>query len=206
MVIKLTESDKLLISSAITDAERITSAEIAVVITPASDGYASHNFLIGLVLGGVICSCLWFLGIAVSFPFLFSVQLLVICMVVFVPFLRNFCIYLIPKNIQLHRAAHRAYSEYMTVSRNVPAFVPVVLLYISLAEHYAHIIADRAVMEKTQDEAWDNVIKEFIAGMKTSSICDSCINAINKIAAQLTGHFPASQNPNYIGDHIIETK
>lgn len=206
MVAKLTEREKQEISYAIMEAEKQAAAEIAVVIAPASDGYMSHVFLIGLLPGSLLAGSFWLANIITSFLLLLAIQLSVICAFSFIPFLRTSCLSIIPKNIQSHRASHRAYAEYIAVSRNVPASVPVVLLYISLAEHYAHIITGRLVNEKIAGENWDSVIKEFTAGMKKSSICDSCIKAINKIAALLTVHFPAGQNPNYIGDHIIETK
>ncbi len=206
MVVKLTDADKQLISSAIAKAERITSAEIAVVIAPASDAYTSHIFSIGLLAGSLIATGYWFAGMATYFPFLLFIQLSVICAISCSPILRNFCLRLIPKNIQIHRASHRAYAEYMAVSRNVPASVPVVLLYISLAEHYSHIITGSLVNEKILGSIWENVIKEFTVEMQKSPVCDSCVNAIAKISELLVPYFPAGKNQNYISDHIIETK
>jgi putative membrane protein len=206
MVAKLTTQEKQEISSAIMEAEKLTGAEIAVVIAPASDGYMSHVFLIGLLLGSLLACSFWFAHIINSFLIFLAIQLSVICAYSFIPPLRNSCLYFIPSNIQRHRASHRAYAEYVLVSRNVPASVPVVLLYISLAEHYAHIIPGRLINEKIPEEHWDYVVKEFIVQIHKSTVCNSCIGSIAKIAELLAPHFPAANNPNYISDHIIETK
>jgi len=206
MVAKLTEQEKQKISSAIMEAEKLTGAEIAVAVTNASDGYISFAIVIGFMLGSLLSCGVWFFSAITSFPHLFFIQLSSICIFSFVPFLRNACLLIIPKNMKHHRASQRAYAEYMAVSRSVPAEVPVILLYISLAEHYAHIIPGRLINEKIAGKNWDNVINEFTAEIQPASLCDSCINAIRKISTLLEQDFPASKSPNYISDHVIETK
>jgi putative membrane protein len=199
----LSQENKEAISAAIREAEKVTSAEIVVVVAPVSDAYQSHIVLFGLAVGSFFSSILWAEKLLTAFPYLLMVQLAVISIFSFTPALRSFCISFIPKQILHHRAAHRAFAEYLAVSQKVSYPTPIVVLYVSLAEHYAHILPSRLVREKIPDEIWDSVIREFIATMTKTELHDACISTIQHITKLLTTHFPAGKEVNYISDKVI---
>jgi len=193
MVKSVSPELKETIAKAIAEAERRTSAEVVVVVLPASDPYQSHLMSYGLALGSLIGMGLWTEKIVTGFPVLFGIQVAAIMAMLFVPFLGSLCLKLIPKRVMHHHAARRAFEEFLIVSRHVPAERPVVILYISLAERYVHVLHSRAILQKVPNEAWEAVVQEFTALMKKSSLQEACDAAIQRITRTLEPCFPVNR-------------
>jgi len=179
-----------IIATAITRAKHTTSAEIVAVVSKASDTYQSYVLLYGLMLGSMIAMGLWAERFVTDFPLLLAVQLGVTMMFSLLPWLHKPLVRLVPKHVRYRRAAHRAFEEYLVVTRHISAATPVLLFYVSLAERYAHILPGRSVREKIPDREWDAVIAEFTASMKTAGLERACTGAISRMAAMLAAHFP----------------
>lgn len=203
MVKSLSQTDKQKIASAITEAEKTTSAEIVLVVSGISDAYQSYILLIALAIGSLLAGMLLTANLITSLPYLLLIQLTIIALFPFIPPIRNLCIYFVPRKILYHRAAHRAYEEYINISHNIPATVPIVIFYISLAERYAHILSDRLVREKIPDGIWDSAIDEFTKTVTAKGLTDACIEAIQHITNQLAPYFPAENNRNYLSNEVI---
>lgn len=193
MVKELSPQLRETIAKAIAEAEQRTSAEIVLVVLPASDAYQSYLMSYGLALGSLIGMGLWLEKIVTGFPLLFGVQVAAIMVMLFVPLLGGLCLKLIPRRVLHHHAARRAFEEYLVVSRHVPAEKPVVLLYISLAERYVHILHSRAVLQKIPNESWEAVIQEFTTLMKKSGLREACVAAVQSITSTLEPHFPGNR-------------
>jgi putative membrane protein len=192
MVKALTKTNRHAVAGAVTEAEKSTSTKLAVVVAPASDAYHSYCMLYGLCLGSVISMALWMEKLTTDFPLLLLIQLAAIALLSLTP-ARHLCVRLVPKRVRHHRAAHRAYEEYMIASRHhVSPATPLVLLYVSLAERYAHILTSRSVHEKIPDSEWNAVIAEFTSVMSKEGLESACINATQHAAKLLTPHFPKS--------------
>ena len=187
MVKKLSPELKETIAKAIAEAGHRTRAEIVAVVLPASDSYQNYLLLYGLTLGSLIGMGLWMEKIVTGFPLLFGIQVTAILVTLFV--LRGLCVLLVPKRVLHHHAARRAFEEYLIGSRQVPAETPVVLLYISLAERYVHILHSRAVLQKVPNETWETVIHEFTAHMKSEGLQKACVTAIQSMTRALEPHF-----------------
>lgn len=206
MVKLFSHADREAVAQAIAEAERKTCAELVIVVAPASDIYQDYMLLYGLIAGSTIGFGLWASKTIVIFPFLFAIQLVAMGLLVFIPWLQHLCLRLVPKRIRHHRAAHRACEEYLAVSRHIPAATPIVLLYVSVAEHYAYILTSRLVREKITDERWNSVIREFSGGIRKLGLRDSCINAIKRMAELIAPHFPEGDEVHSFSNHVIEIK
>jgi len=204
MVKHLSRADKNNIAAAIAESERHTSAELAVVIAPASDPYQSFMLLYGLFLGSMVDLGLWEENIVPDFPILLAIQIAAISLLTFAPWLRHLCLRCVPMHIRHHRAGKRAYEEYLIVSRHVSSSVPIVLLYISLAEHYAHILQSRQVREKISDEHWQAIIRELTSSVASTGLAGACIKAVQHSAELLALNFPEQGQPHEHVRHIIE--
>ena len=204
MVKILSKVDKEALTQAISEAERTTSAELVVVIAPASDVYQSYLLLYGLISGSTIGLALWIAKIITAFPLLLTIQLVAMALLSFIPWLRHICLRLVPKRILHHRAAHRAYEEYLSVSRHVSSETPIVLLYVSLAEHYAHILTSRSVREKIPDKNWNTIIDELTTAIPSVGIKTACIKAIGMAAKLLAPHFVERGEIHNLAHNVIE--
>jgi len=206
MVKLLSQIDKAAIADAITKAERTTRAELVTVVALASDAYQSYFLTYGLLLGSALDIGLWSTKTLSAFPWLLAIQLVVMALFSFIPCVRHLFVWLVPEHIRHHRAAHRAYEEYLTISRHVSAATPVVLLYISIAEHYAHILTSRLVQEKIPDENWNAVVNKLIAAIPLEGIPTACIKTIQYAAELLAQYFPETGQAHQIDHTVIEGK
>jgi len=206
MVKILSDNDKKLIEKAIAEAEQKTCAEIVTVIAPASDAYQSYIMLYGLVIGSIISTLLWKTKLVSAFPLLLLTQLATIAIFSYIPWLRHFLLTFIPRRIRNHRAAHRAYEEYLKISHYASATTPIVLLYISIIEHYTHIITSRLVREKVANTQWEEVINKLTGSIKNEGFQNSCVKAINNSVELLVPYFPANGEKNAISNSVREIK
>ncbi|GJG93693.1 TPM domain-containing protein [Cupriavidus pauculus] len=80
-----------------------------------------------------------------------------------------------------------------------------VLLYINLADHAVELLADRGIDARVRPEAWQQICVELTQGLAHDLSVKPVLDAIGKIHALLTQHFPTSNghNPNELDDRPI---
>ena len=200
----LTPNEKETLAALIAQAETKTKAELVLVIAKASDAYQSNVLLYGLALGSVIDIALWYLHWLTSFPLLLMIQLGVTALLSLVPVLAREVIRFIPKHVTHHRASHRAYEEYQRINHLLPAGTPIALLYISLAERYAHMLTSRDVREKIPEATWDAIISEFTNAARVGNVGAACIQAMTNSADVLIADFPQQGAKHTAYPNIIE--
>lgn len=205
MVRILSKNYKEAVAKAIAEAEKLTSAELVCVIAPASDPYQGILLLYGLIAGSVVALGLWAAKIITVFPLLLAIQLAFMALLAFTPFRDQF-IQFVPKGIRHHRAARRAYEEYLIVSQHVSAQTPIALIYISLAERYVHILTSRSVREKIPDKNWNGVIDTLAAAMRSEGLQTACIHSIRYTADLLAPHFPEKGEAHRLDASIKEIR
>ncbi len=80
-----------------------------------------------------------------------------------------------------------------------------VLLYLSLREHRADIVADQAIAAKVSPEIWGDAMAALIDHVRAGRPGDGMAEAIRQMGVVLAEHFPrGSDNPNELPDRLIE--
>jgi putative membrane protein len=80
-----------------------------------------------------------------------------------------------------------------------------VLLYLSIAERRAEIIADDAIHSRVPAETWGKAMAAVIAGVRDDRPGDGMADAVARIGLVLSEHFPRSGKPvNELPDRLIE--
>ncbi|MDP1630654.1 MAG: TPM domain-containing protein [Caulobacter sp.] len=80
-----------------------------------------------------------------------------------------------------------------------------VLLFASLAEHRAEVIADEGIYSVAPKEAWDEVVALLIDGLKRKKPADGYVAAIEAAGRVLAAHVPPrADNPNELPDRLVE--
>lgn len=88
--------------------------------------------------------------------------------------------------------------------------VPVVMLFVSVAEHYVEIITNVVASEAIPDSVWDGIVDEFIEAVQRDEVQQGFENAIARTGLELVKYFPAvldetdSPLPNRLPDRLIE--
>ena len=96
-------------------------------------------------------------------------------------------------------ALFRASAEHRTVAATG------VLLYLSLDEHRAEIIADAGIHDRVSPDVWGHAMAALVSAVKDGRPGDGMAAAVEEIGVVLAEHFPRSAgNPNELPDRLIE--
>ena len=80
-----------------------------------------------------------------------------------------------------------------------------VLLYVSLREHRADIVADEAIAAKVTPEVWGDAMVALIDRVRAGKPGEGMAEAVRQMGVVLAAHFPrGSENPNELPDRLIE--
>ena len=78
-----------------------------------------------------------------------------------------------------------------------------ILIFVSLAEHYARIIADDGIDARVPQSHWQGAVDALIAHAREGRVADGFIAAIEMCGAVLAEHFPRTDDsPNELPDRI----
>jgi putative membrane protein len=77
-----------------------------------------------------------------------------------------------------------------------------VLVYVSLAEHYARIVADEGIAEKVPAAEWQAAIDALTGHMSAGHIASGFIAAIERCGNVLAAHAPPDGSPNSLPDRL----
>lgn len=183
------------VAAAVGQAERETSAEIVLVVAPASDPYYAYTLLTGYFAGSVAAALT--AAVMPAVPLLIFVKLVMSLQLVgmgsasFVPALRRASIRFVPQALRLRRAHGRACEEYVQQAAGLSPEVPLVMLYVGVAERTARLLAARGVRAKVGEPALADVLEAFTAAMDAGNIETACIQAAARLGELLAPHFPA---------------
>ena len=220
----LTVEDHKRVSDAVALAESKTAGEIVTVVADRSDGYSDvafawaalvaftalaffalfPGFYLGLlesVLGG--WNHEWtnreVLGIATALAI--------------VKFLATWAILhwqplrfaLIPPPIKTARALSRSIDLFKVGAERRTHGRTGILIYLSMREHRAEIVADEAIASKVAPETWGEAMAAMLGHIKQGRVADGMIAAVGKVGEVLAEHFPRAENDtNELPDRLIE--
>lgn len=188
----VSEQDRERISEAIHAAERKTSGEIVCVLAhSSSDVTALPIFIASLIALALPWLLVEFTAmpvhrILVLQTFVFFALAILLCL----PRVR---VALVPRAAR-RAAAHRAAVEQFTI-RGIARKKDRtgILIFVSLAEHYARIIADEGIAGRVKQSEWQAAVDALVAHMKNGRIVDGFISAIEACEKVLTTHFPRTE-------------
>ena len=79
------------------------------------------------------------------------------------------------------------------------------LLYLSIDEHRAEIIADSAIHSRVDPSVWGEAMAALISAVRDGRPADGMANAVKQIGLVLAEHFPRSAgDTNELPDRLIE--
>ncbi len=80
-----------------------------------------------------------------------------------------------------------------------------ILIYLSLGERMAEIVADQAIHTAVPNERWGDAMAALVANVREGRIADGMIDAIGKVGAILIANLArASDDANELPDRLIE--
>ncbi|MET0596649.1 MAG: TPM domain-containing protein [Mesorhizobium sp.] len=206
----LSAEDHRRVSEAIRQAEARTSGEIFCVLARSSGSYFfAAGFMLALAMLAValvvafVLQEWWFeprltvFAAAEMAAFACALALLLI--------FPSLCLRLVPRHVQYTQAHDNALRQFLARNVHITTQRTGVLLFISLAERYAAVVADAGIDRQVRQEDWDGVVAELVEGARRGRPADGFVTAIASAGALLTAHFPIGQgDPNELDDHLVE--
>ncbi len=206
----LSAEDHRRVSEAIRQAEARTSGEIFCVLARSSGSYFfAAGFMLALAMLAValvvafVLQEWWFeprltvFAAAEMAAFACALALLLI--------FPSLCLRLVPRHVQYTQAHDNALRQFLARNVHITTQRTGVLLFISLAERYADVVADAGIDRQVRQEDWDGVVAELVEGARRGRLADGFVTAIASAGALLTAHFPIGQgDPNELDDHLVE--
>lgn len=112
---------------------------------------------------------------------------------------------LTPRTIKAQRVRARAIDLFKVGTEAKTLGRTGVLLYLSLKEHRADIVADEAIAAKVAPEVWGDAMDALIERVRAGEPGAGMAAAVTQMGAVLAQHFPrGSENPNELPDRLIE--
>ncbi|MEM8919638.1 MAG: hypothetical protein AAGE37_12350 [Pseudomonadota bacterium] len=221
-VSQFTGDDHRIVTTAVSQAEKATDGEIVTIVTAESDHYGDIAWAIsGLValtallvisffpelyLGtidwiaggwsGITALPYWALFAFAALKF-FGTRLILIW--------KPLLFLLIPPPIKNTRVRKRAVSLFTVSTDHRTVGRTGILLYLSMREHRAEIVADDAIVEKVEPAVWGDAMVALIDLVRERKPGEGMAEAVKQMGVVLKQHFPKTDNnPNELPDRLIE--
>jgi putative membrane protein len=210
MTKQLSEVDHRRVADAIRAAEKGTSGEIYCVLARQSGDYfypAAFAVLCAMVVVDLLAALaidrLW---LAIPLPWFAAAEacaaVAVLAMLWFFPAFR---IHLVPRHVRFRGAHDNALRQFLARNVHRTGGRTGVLIFVSLAEHYATVIADEGIDAKVPEEAWTQIVNDLVAHARADRLAEGYLDAIRSAGALLAQHFPsAPSDRNELDDHLAE--
>lgn len=194
----------------IREAESRTSGEIYCVVARSSDSYLYPAAF-------VLVSCIVLLGLPLALWLdhgwltvdhtIFAVAELaalgsVLAMLWLAPGLR---IHLTPRRLRYRRAHDNALKQFLAHNIHLTEHRTGVLIFVSLAERYAEIVADAGINDRVEQAEWNDIVADLVRDARAGRLVEGLDSAIGSAGALLAVQFPGSSGHlNELEDHVVE--
>lgn len=206
----VTSEDHEQIAAAIRDAESRTSGEIYCVVARSSDSYffpAAFALSVAILLlsfGAALFLHFWWFSMQIHV--FVGAQLLALASALAViwlfPALR---IHLVPRYLQYRRAHANAAKQFLARNVHITSARTGVLIFVSLGERYAEIVADSGINQRVEQENWNAIVTDLIEHAREKRLTEGFLGAIASVGGLLETHFPIREgDKNELPDHLVE--
>ena len=218
----LSAADRIRIGEAVTRAETSSDGEIVTIVSAESDSYND------VVLHWAVLALFFVLALVAAAPgmFLYALdraaggwsawtpgELLAILLfglaatflaARYIFGIRALRIALTPGATRARRVRRRAVLLFRLSAENRTRAKTGVLLYLSLAERRAEIVADASINALVTPETWGEAMAALIEAVREGRPADGMVAAVERIGDVLAAHFPRSaDDTNELPDKLI---
>ena len=200
----IAQADRARITDAIRAAETRTSGEIFCVIARYSSDYRLVPLAWAAALALLVPAPLIYLTLWPA-SLIYLVQLVVFVAAALALSLPAIRFRIVPRRTRHERAHAEAMRQFFAQGLDQTENRTGVLIYASLAERYAEIVADAGIHAKVTPDVWDQAIAALVAGMREGRAGDGFVAAIERCGAVLAEHFPpGALNRDELPNRLVE--
>jgi len=220
---RFTESEIARVTEAVTRAEAGTDGEIVTIVTGASDDYGDIALLWSALVMFLALAVIagwpeFFVGLIDRFwpgwhplwsprellAMLFAALALKFLVARLILSWTPLRVALTPAAVKARRVRRRAVACFRVGTERRTVGRTGVLIYLSLAEHRAEIIADEALHGKVTPETWGEAMAALLDGIRADRPGEGMAAAVERVGRVLAEHLPKSAgDPNQLPDRLI---
>ena len=200
----LSDVDRARIVEAIRLAETRTSGEIYCVFTRACSAYR-------------VFPIAWAAALALFLPLplihltawpavvIYALQLLTFIGALYLLTRERFRYRIVPRQTKTARTHQEALRQFAAHGLQHTELRTGVLIFVSVAERYAEIVADAGIATKVSPSVWDEAVAGLTSKIAAGRAADGFVATIDECATHLAEHFPPGAiNRNELPNAIVE--
>ena len=220
----LSPQDHELVTAAVCAAERNSDGEVVVIVAPRSDAYhdvALHYAVLAMLIVPAALALLpiswidWTTGLLfgwnaepgrgalmlVLFVLLALAFLAVRLLLTYMPFR----LALTPGRTKTRRVHRRAVEMFRTCCEIRTRGRTGIVIYLSVAERRAEILADKAIADQVEPEVWGEAMAVLVDEVKAGRPGQGLAKAVEQVGEVLVRILPPRvDNPNELPDRVVE--
>jgi putative membrane protein len=220
----LSDQEHTLVSATVAEAENATSGEIVTVVAERSDGYSDIALAWSAIVAFTAIAFLtafpdFYMGLVdrlwggwnnewsarAIFGLALLVGILKFAGMWLIQLWRPLKFLLIPGPIKTKRVRQRAVDLFKVGAERRTHGRTGVLIYLSMREHRAEIVADAAIAEKVPLETWGEAMIDMLAEIREGRLAEGMAAGVRDVGAVLAEHFPRdAEDTNELPDRLIE--
>jgi putative membrane protein len=220
----ITDADRDRISAAVSAAEGNSAGEIVTILTDRSDGYWDLALAWSAVVAATALLVLslapaFFLGLidrvtgawanewtpGEIFAVALGAATVKFLGMLIIQLWQPLKFWLIPPPVKARRVLARAITCFKVGAERRTHGRTGILIYLSMREHRAEIVADAAITSKVSAEVWGEAMAAMLTEIRAGRIADGMVAAVERVGAVLAEHFPrAEDDTNELPDRLIE--
>ena len=214
-----------IVSDAVGAAELSTSGEIVTVLADSSDGYTDVALVWAIAVAFTAMSVFalfpdFYLGLwdglfhggwagdwthGEVLTLMLGFGLLKFIGVLAIQLWRPLRMFLVPGPIKSARVRNAAVRHFKVGAEKRTHGRTGVLIYLSMAEHRAEIVADDAIASKVPAEVWGLAMADMLAEIRKGCTAEGIAAGVRDVGGVLADHFPrGSEDVNELPDRLIE--
>ncbi|WGL16694.1 TPM domain-containing protein [Microbulbifer bruguierae] len=199
----LNASEKRTLSETIKDVESRTDAEVVTVLARESDNYLYISTLWAAFLSLLLAPLMQFLPWWLEYQQAFTLQWILFILLAVLFRWRPLTMLLVPKRVKFWRAANLARRQFLENELHSTKDRLGLLIFVSVAEHYVEILADRGLAEHITNENWQEIVENFIREVKKGKTNEAFVHCVQKCGELLEEAAPATVIKDELPNHLV---
>lgn len=199
----LSKADAKRVEDAIRAAEERTSGEIVAVVADQSGAYLVFALLwaslAALFVPWPLIELTWWPVQAI-----YAVQVIVFAALTLLLSLPGVRPRIVPPAVKSRWAHRRAVDQFLVQSMHTTRGRTGVMIFISIAERYAEVLADTGIYERVPKERWQAIVDQLVGRIGEGRPGDGFVEAIRAAGEHLAEHFPKGErDADELPNHLI---
>ncbi len=206
----LTPDEHKRIAEAVRMAETRTAGEIYCVVARSSGSYfhaAALHVVVGIALASLGLAWLmhhWWLDPTIIHFVGAQVAAVAVALLLlwFFPALR---LGFVTRAYRYRTAHDNALKQFLARNVHITTQRTGVLIFVSLAERYAAVIADAGISAHVGQDVWNGIVGNLTQNARKGRLVDGFLQAVGAVGTILAEHVPVTAHDrNELDDHVVE--